>query len=73
MHNDKDVRVTNRHNKDIVKGDRAMGESADISGAANSGLRCIGMKQGDPDCKLALVNLNGRQFIADVEKVAMLI
>merc|ERR1712167_173486 len=50
-----------------------MGESVDISGGANNGIRCIGMKQGDPDCKLALINLNGRQFVADVGPVAYLI
>ena len=49
---------------DKRKGDRANGESGDFSGSQNTGLRCIGLKPGDPACKhLMLVNLNDAQIV----------
>ena len=43
---------SNRNFLETIKGDRSFAEGADLSGTARTGLTCIGMKAGDPECRL---------------------
>ena len=53
----------NRTNTSIQDGNRIAGKSVDLSNNGNTGLRCVGLKAGDPRCKsgLAALGLGGLQ------------
>ena len=41
-----------------IEGKQIQGRTVDLSNSGNLGLRCIGLKEGDPRCHMALMEMN---------------